>query len=99
MLVPFMQKHSPIRRGGIIDSTQRFLELRDEVHESATVLEVKAMPAGFWGRINAITRLFLLHLVSDPRRSDAVVRDLIHRARTMPLEEWEAMVCDVAGRH
>lgn len=98
VLVPLMQKHGPVRRGGIVASVHDLLEHRDAIHEAATLLETKALPDGLWARIDAITRMLLLHLVSEERHSDEVVRDLIHRARTMPLGAWEAMVCGVAGR-
>lgn len=97
VLVPFMQKHNPIKRGGIVDSTQRLMELRDEVHEAATVLEVKAMPAGFWGRISSVSRGLLLGVMNAAEIGDEEVRALLHKARMMGVEAWEEEVVRVAG--
>lgn len=97
VLVPLMVKHAPLRRGGIVATVHDLLEHRDAIHEAATVLETKALPEGLWTRIDALTRMLLLHLISDARHPDDMIRDLLHRARTMPLEAWEGMVCGVAG--
>nr|WP_320133182.1 hypothetical protein [uncultured Holophaga sp.] len=96
VLVPLMQQHAPMTRGGILAKVHAILELRDEVHEDATVTSTKALPDDLWARIDALTRLFLHHVVCSAKHADAQVTHLLHSARTMPLEAWEAAVLHMA---
>lgn len=97
VLVPLIQKHGPMRQGGILAKVRAMLELRDEVHETATVLETKAMPEGFWVRICAVSRGLLLGVLKAAEIGNCEVRQLLHAARVMTVGEWEARVIQMAG--
>ncbi|MDP2815579.1 MAG: hypothetical protein Q8O19_02740 [Rectinemataceae bacterium] len=97
LLVPLMQQNPPVVRGGIVASVHTHLELRDEIHEAATVIDTKAMPDDLWAKADALTRLILQHVVSSAEYDDAQVMNLLHRVRTMPLLEWESMVLACAA--
>lgn len=96
-LVPLMKEHARITRGGIVAKMHTLLELRDEVHQEASIHSIMRLPDALWAKLDDLTRRFLLNAVHSARYSEAMIRDLVRRARTMPLMDWEALLVQQAA--
>ncbi len=86
-----------VTRGGILAKVHALLERRDEVHELADAQSTLPFPGDLWARIDDLSRWFFVNAVTKAKFTDTTITDLVRRARTMLVKDWEAYLLRVTG--